>query len=223
MSVQWTVTIIFILVVSFFYLRNYLVEQERKAEQERKEQERQEQERKAREVAEKKEQELREQAHKRQQLTSGKINTYSNYSYGKIHFKLPTGLFNYQGIQDGDAVYYGKNIPGNICCDVIISKCGFELMDQYRVYDTLLNMDPASCQAMIKQVFPYDIEISRGRNINTIETITNGRTLTLYVKAGAGSYFSLTVGKSLDNSVSISKLCDFAYEIVSSIKIDGVW
>lgn len=65
--------------------------------------------------------------------------TYSDYSYGKISFKLPTGVFEYQGVEDGRAIYYGKNVSGCICCDVIISECGFEFMEQYKMYDTLMN------------------------------------------------------------------------------------
>ena len=65
--------------------------------------------------------------------------TYSNYSHEKIHFKLPTGFFEYQGAENGKATYYGKNIPGYTCCDVIISESGMGCMEEYKLYDTLIN------------------------------------------------------------------------------------
>ena len=144
----------------------------------------------------------------------------SDYTYGEMHFKLPTGAFEYVGIEDGCHVYYGKNDSkvNCVCCDVIISECDIRFMQQYKTYDMVLDMDKQTRDAILKQ---KAMVLQRGRHHNIIELITQNRTISLYVKACAGSYFRLTVGKSFDASVTISELTEFAYETLDTVRIDG--
>ena len=148
---------------------------------------------------------------------------YKDYFYGEIHFKLPADAFEYVGIENDSAVYYGKNDSKAdcICCDVIISECGFQFMQHYKTYDMLLNLDKQTRDGMLKQSSLNKMELQRGKNINILELITGDRTISLYVKARVGDYFRLTVGKSFDKNVTISELREFAYKTLATVKIDG--
>ena len=147
---------------------------------------------------------------------------YETFEYGDMSFDLPKGVFDYQGIQHGDMVFYGKEYQNQcICCDVLISSCGVEEMGQYQLCETLLRDYPNTYKEILKQYTTAEMDIIQGRSYCIFEKIVSNRTFMLYVKACAGYYFRITVGKSYDRSISVSQLRDFAYEILSTVKIDS--
>lgn len=147
---------------------------------------------------------------------------YETFSYGDMSFDLPKGAFDYQGIQHGDMIFYGKEHQNIcICCDVLISSCGMEEMGQYQLCETLLRDYPDTYKDILRQYTTAEMTISQGRSYRIFEKIVDNRTFMLYVKAAAGYYFRITVGKSYDRSIPVSQLRDFAYKILSTIRIDG--
>lgn len=147
---------------------------------------------------------------------------YETFSYGDMKFNLPKGAFDYQGIQNGDMVFYGKEHQNQCpCCDVLISPCGMEEMGQYQLCETLLKDYPNNYKEILRQYTSAEMDIKQGKSYCIFEKVVANRTFMLYVKAAAGYYFRITVGKSYDRSIPISQLRDFAYEILSTVKING--
>ena len=152
---------------------------------------------------------------------------YTDYSNGKLYFKLPKGAFEYQEtLSDGSRSFYGikdSNVDC-ICCDVIISACGTDHLQSHEMYEWILNLDEQTQKKVLAEsCLPnFKVDVQQGRSEDIIELIINDRTVTLNVRECGEICFCVTTSRSLDKEVTIHALKEFAYEILETIDIiDG--
>lgn len=143
-----------------------------------------------------------------------------NFSCGKMHFSLPANSFQFHARENGKDVYYGKQYCTNcICCDVLVS-CEYNDRKMFEQWNQLLKIAPASELKNVADKFGSVVEQGRyvcGKEV--VEITMHNRTFNLHVKDSSGNYYSITTALSHDRTIPISKLRDFAYEILDTVKI----